>query len=763
MAKRVRKRLSTVPTLYEILGPGTEAAKEFARVVDLLLFHEARRKGGTSVIYDDAAGDYAGLDALHERTGFQHKYFSSPFTSGQRQQIKHALEMTIEKWNDRKGKKRKRGPAIDRWVLVTPQDLKESARRKDGGDVTWLQDLSKGTPFEVEHWGHKKLLALFLETPSLCLFYYPDVLPQGAARKRTIEDTRRRYDENFLQHHREIHFIGMSVYKEEATKGVPIDRIYIPLRLVNADADVNKPDVPRNDPLNLLERGGKHVVLGDPGSGKSTLLKFLALAGLSTELQERYGSREDKRRLPVVAILRDYADRLKEDKNLPLLDYIQEVVEADFSLNSADSAFFEYYLENGEAILLFDGLDELPQRFKRIIRNRIRALATTYPGNTIIVTSRVVGYSNPFRFSESEYRHHRVAPLELPEMKRFVEDWYAARVDAPALREQNIKDLTRILEGGGQLAIHDLARNPLLLTIIALVHRVDAVLPDERVVLYQKCTETLLNTWHYWKYRDEQSPKKGKIERRNRTRMEAIAHWMQCRGANSEDQRAIAPHDELSDFLTEHIATNEKTRDSDDDPRDLAEEFLEFVKQRAGLLIEVGDQRYSFVHLTFQEYLTASFYRTRAEGKGIEAVWRDLGRRRSEARWHEVIRLFTAALSNDQAQEHVVVDLLKQEKDDNCARLLGGCLLDGIAPAEERSKEVVGRLFSRAASAESADRLQLVIEPLRFWVSKDKSNRDKAVDWLGSDFVRGKKRLKKSGCSSSRLPRDSPRISSPRQ
>lgn len=136
MAKPTRKRLSTVPTLYEILGSGTEAAKEFARVVDLLLFHEARRKGGTSVIYDDAAGDYAGLDALYQRTGFQHKYFSSTFTSSQRQQIKHSLEMTVEKWDARKGAKKKSGPGIDRWILVTPQDLKESARRKDGGDVT---------------------------------------------------------------------------------------------------------------------------------------------------------------------------------------------------------------------------------------------------------------------------------------------------------------------------------------------------------------------------------------------------------------------------------------------------------------------------------------------------------------------------------------------------------------------------------------------------------------------------------------------------
>ena len=147
---------------------------------------------------------------------------------------------------------------------------------------------------------------------------------------------------------------------------------------------------------------------------------------------------------------------------------------------------------------------------------------------------------------------------------------------------------------------------------------------------------------------------------------------------------------------------NEKARVPDDEPEDLAEEFLEFVKQRAGLLIEVGDRRYSFVHLTFQEYLTAAYFKTRTQGKGIAEIWRQLGSRSSEPRWHEVIRLFTAALDSDDAQEHVVANLLEAKKDANCAKLLGGFLLDGISPAEERELDIVSRLFHVAAAAGSA-------------------------------------------------------------
>lgn len=48
---------------------------------------------------------------------------------------------------------------------------------------------------------------------------------------------------------------------------------------------------------------------------------------------------------------------------------------------------------------------------------------------------------------------------------------------------------------------------------------------------------------------------------------------------------------------------------------------LRFVRERAGLLIEAGDRQYSFVHLTFQEYLTATFLRKSGEAGGMPVVW----------------------------------------------------------------------------------------------------------------------------------------------
>ena len=110
--------------------------------------------------------------------------------------------------------------------------------------------------------------------------------------------------------------------------------------------------------------------------------------------------------------------------------------------------------------------------------------------------SEAGAYDAETQFEASSFTHYRVAKLRIPEIEQFIHDWYSARLENQKERTENTNDLVRIIVQSDNEAIRDLARNPLLLTIVTLVHRIDAVLPDERVVLYQKCTETLLNTWH---------------------------------------------------------------------------------------------------------------------------------------------------------------------------------------------------------------------------------------------------------------------------
>jgi len=495
----------------------------------------------------------------------------------------------------------------------------------------------------------------------------------------------------------------MSVYKEEAIAPVDIGSIYIPVSLVGETADDKDPATLRRDPIKLLTAGERHVILGDPGSGKSTILKFLALVAEHEGLRERFKFQADGR-LPVLVVLRYLVEDLRKNPDLNLLDYIVRRAISDLEMPDLNREFFRYFLLAGRAILLFDGIDELPgAELKRAVRQRIGSLLAEYPGNTTIVTSRIVGYEVSIRYEALGFVHHRVARLALEEIEEFVKNWYRVRIPRGQERKSSIEDLVAILRDPHSRAISELAENPLLLTIICLVHRVDAVLPDQRVVLFQKCTETLLNTWQGWKYRAKDSRNRSQIEKQNRARMEAIAYWMHT-GFEKTDPagRAIVAESELLGFLVQYIEGIEKPRNGK--ASELGELFLQFVCDRAGLLIEVGQGTYSFLHLTFQEYLAATHLRKSGELGGMEVVWTVIQSRCGNPRWHEMLRLLICSLEKEESQAFLLERILEDEdKDDFYWRaILGcGCLLDGITLAEETTDFIIRSLLLAARDATS--------------------------------------------------------------
>jgi hypothetical protein len=173
---------------------------------------------------------------------------------------------------------------------------------------------------QVLIWGPEILLHSLSQVEPLCLRHFPELVPDGKNRLKKINSARAAYVRELIKLHSEIQFVGMSVYKEEASAGIAMEKIYIPLRVVPEGASDEGPESAQTDPLSLLAPGARHVILGDPGSGKSTLLRFLALAGVKSQLLQRYGSRQDDR-LPVLITLRRYTEELQARPKLGLLDY----------------------------------------------------------------------------------------------------------------------------------------------------------------------------------------------------------------------------------------------------------------------------------------------------------------------------------------------------------------------------------------------------------------------------------------------------------
>ncbi|MCP4109787.1 MAG: hypothetical protein GY749_30435, partial [Desulfobacteraceae bacterium] len=124
-----------VSTLYDklIKEKDTDPEKEFARIVDLLLFHETRREG--KKIDFPVISDYKGIDNFdvgsYRRSGttlFHCKFCPSPFSRKHRQDIVKLLKQIIEHQKESRHKK---------FILVTPQDLSES------DEVAWFEGLRK--------------------------------------------------------------------------------------------------------------------------------------------------------------------------------------------------------------------------------------------------------------------------------------------------------------------------------------------------------------------------------------------------------------------------------------------------------------------------------------------------------------------------------------------------------------------------------------------------------------------------------------------
>ena len=251
----------------------------------------------------------------------------------------------------------------------------------------------------------------------------------------------------------------------------------------------------------LLTEGKTHraVLLGAPGSGKTTLMNYFAVMATSRATETIEHSTKDTDRktvnlprstcLPIIIRIRDLA----RHPDLSILEFVREFTEKDLVVTRNLTGFFEYYLENGNALILLDGLDEvadLAQRYKVV--EKIEAFLNQFEDCPAIITSRPAGYKRDF-FRTDEYPHHELQLFDDEKIDIFIAHWYDRRFAIESERERRKPSLSKALKATN--GHKKMARNPLLLTIIALIHRYQAKLPKERYKLYDKAVETLLTTW----------------------------------------------------------------------------------------------------------------------------------------------------------------------------------------------------------------------------------------------------------------------------
>ena len=236
---------------------------------------------------------------------------------------------------------------------------------------------------------------------------------------------------------------------------------------------------------------GRHItILGPPGGGKTTLLKHITLSLSSNKKKARGISQLDK--VPILLFLRDHATEITKNREYSLVDAIQSrlsIWEADIPQD-----WFIEALQQGQCLVMLDGLDEVAdQSMRQDVVMWAQRQMKKYGENRFIVTSRPFGYyGNPL----NDVTVLEVRPFSLSQVKEFVHNWYlanelmTAQRDDPGVQMEARDGSEDLLERLNQVPVLlEMAVNPLLLTMIATVHRYRSSLPGRRVELYSEICE----------------------------------------------------------------------------------------------------------------------------------------------------------------------------------------------------------------------------------------------------------------------------------
>ena len=194
--------------------------------------------------------------------------------------------------------------------------------------------------------------------------------------------------------------------------------------------------------------------------------------------------------LPLLIELRIYARDKDEKKCKNILEFFHQ----GNLICHLNQLALDDKLEKGQALVLFDGLDEVfnPQLRQEIVTD-IKRFSIQYPQVQIIVTSRWLGYKAE-ELNHAGFEHFMIQDLDKDQIEDFIQRWHDLAFENRDDKTQKQERLQKAIKESK--AIRELAVNPLLLTMMAILNRTQE-LPRDRSKLYEKASEVLLHQWDF--------------------------------------------------------------------------------------------------------------------------------------------------------------------------------------------------------------------------------------------------------------------------
>ncbi len=252
--------------------------------------------------------------------------------------------------------------------------------------------------------------------------------------------------------------------------------------------------------------GQRAVLLGQPGAGKSSVVRYLAFRLAESHaspaaLSERLPEWQAGGLLPVFVPLAPLAEALP-DKPGPRLaeqaqDFIRSLLESRAELAGFAPQIWRAARDRG-VLFLFDGLDEVALEKRVVVKDAIAALLAPWAKCRAVVTCRTFSYGDE-RWRLEGWPAFQLEPLSNKEQRTFIESWYQAltRRDpaGQTLYAKKAETLAANIFSGDARQLQQISSNPLLLTLITIVHTHREELPRSRVRIYEECVELLLLRW----------------------------------------------------------------------------------------------------------------------------------------------------------------------------------------------------------------------------------------------------------------------------
>jgi len=422
--------------------------------------------------------------------------------------------------------------------------------------------------------------------------------------------------------------------------------------------------------IEAVQRYPRLVLLGDPGGGKSTFVRHLAWAMAQRGLDQGhqspalFGWPDDARMLPLLLPMRALAGHIATDGAQPAV--VAAALSAElltaYNVRQAD-ALVEQALHSGAALLLFDGLDEVPlegtprhRADRGTVLRVIRDFSQLYRNSRIVLTCRTRAFDERMR-AELGWHVETIAPFTLGQIRHFIPAWYAEQVASRQIdqsqAEQIGQKLIDAITDPRRARLRVMAENPLLLTMMALVIYNHGKLPRDRPQLYERILDLLLGQWD--KLRDGQSLAEavGMSTWESRDFLPLLDRlcYEAHRDSTSADGRGRlsrgALYTALIDFFRQaHVAN----------PGNAALCCLDYFEQRSGLLVPDAGDTYMFAHLTLQEHGAGRFMAVQSDDpSGL------MFQHCADDRWREPI-LLGAGLLRPAELNTLLADLVDPEE-----------------------------------------------------------------------------------------------------